>query len=349
MEIRRDENGNPRKAPFSLQMDLSKFNAAMFEKATDEEKSQQDVMSESTTFFKDGMRKLFRNPLAVGSIIVLSLILLIIIFAPLFVPYSYEEILSVDGVRDKGAKNLAPFTYSRLEQQYIEAGGTRFPHIFGTDEQCRDYFIRVIYGTRVSLVVEFFASIIVLIIGMLYGSISGYLGGKVDLIMMRIVDIISSVPSMLYVILLMVVLHSQSLLNVFLVIGMTGWLGMARLVRTQVMSLKEREFILAAKVSNVSNLKLITKHLIPNSFGPIVVSMTLSIPSAIFLEASLQFLGLGIAAPMPSWGGLAQEGITALRTFPHLMWIPSVFISVTILAFNFLGDAMRDALDPTQK
>ena len=138
LRIRRDENGNPKKSPFSVQMDLSKFNSAMFEKASDEEKSQQDVMSESTTFFKDGMRKLFKNPLAVGSIIVLSLILLLIIFAPLFVPYRYEEILSVNGVRDKGAKNLAPFTYSKLEQQYIEAGGTRFPHIFGTDEQCRD-------------------------------------------------------------------------------------------------------------------------------------------------------------------------------------------------------------------
>ncbi|MBQ3318005.1 MAG: hypothetical protein IJG69_08720, partial [Spirochaetales bacterium] len=173
LKVRRDENGNPKKSPLSLQLNLSKFNASMFEKATEEEKRQQDVMSESTTFFKDGMKKLFKNPLAVGSIIVLGLILIIIIFAPLFVPYSYEEILSVNGVRDKGAKNLAPFTYSKLEQQYIEAGGTRFPHIFGTDEQCRDYFIRVVYGTRVSLVVGFFASIIVLIIGMLYGSISG--------------------------------------------------------------------------------------------------------------------------------------------------------------------------------
>lgn len=238
---KKDESGNPRKVPFSLQLDLSKFNSAMFEKASDEEKSQQDVMSESTTFFKDGMRKLFKNPLAVGSIIVLSLILVIIIFAPLIVPYSYEEILSVDGVRDKGAKNLAPFTYSKLEQQYIEAGGTRFPHIFGTDEQCRDYFIRVVYGTRVSLVVGFFASIIVLIIGLVYGSISGYLGGKVDLVMMRVVDIIYSLPDMLIIILLSVVLQTvlhfapgsfldslgTNMISLFIVFGLLYWVGMA--------------------------------------------------------------------------------------------------------------------------
>ena len=155
-----DPNKTPKKQILSAQIDLSKF-----ERATDEEKRQQDVMSESTSFFKDGMRKLFKNPLAVLSIVVLAAIILTIIIAPMIVPYGYEEILSVNGKRDKGAKNLAPFTYSKAEQKYIDEGGTRFPHIMGTDEQCRDYFIRVIYGTRISLVVGFFASIIVLIIG----------------------------------------------------------------------------------------------------------------------------------------------------------------------------------------
>jgi hypothetical protein len=167
-----DENGTPKKNKLSLQIDLSKF-----EPATDEEKKQQDVMSKSSTFFKDGMKKLRKNPLAMASMIVLVLIIVLIIVAPLVIPYGYSEILSVNGKRDKGAKNLAPFTYSKMEQKYIDEGNYRFPHVFGTDEQCRDYFVRVIYGTRVSLVVGFFASLIVLIIGMIYGSISGYLGG----------------------------------------------------------------------------------------------------------------------------------------------------------------------------
>ncbi len=291
-----------------------------------EEKQAEKILRPSTTFLQDAWYRFSRNRLGIiGALIVICMILFAV-FGPMI------------------------FSADYITQDLMNAyQAPSAEHPFGTDALGRDLLVRMAYGARISLVCGFFASIVSLFIGVTYGAISGYVGGLTDNIMMRIVDIISAVPSMLYVILLMVVLNSQSLLNVFLVIGMTGWLGMARLVRTQVMSLKEREFVLAAKVSNVSNLKLILKHLVPNSFGPIVVSMTLSIPSAIFMEASLQFLGLGIAAPMPSWGGLAQEGITALRTFPHLMWIPSLFISVTILAFNFLGDAMRDALDPTQK
>ena len=291
-----------------------------------EEKQAEKILRPSTTFLQDAWYRFSRNKLGIlGAVIVICMVLFAVLGPMIF---------------------SADYITQDLMNAYQAPSAE---HPFGTDALGRDLLVRMAYGARISLVCGFFASIVSLFIGVTYGAISGYVGGITDNIMMRIVDIISAVPSMLYVILLMVVLNSQSLLNVFLVIGMTGWLGMARLVRTQVMSLKEREFILAAKVSNVSNLNLILKHLVPNSFGPIVVSMTLSIPSAIFMEASLQFLGLGIAAPMPSWGGLAQEGITALRTFPHLMWIPSLFISVTILAFNFLGDAMRDALDPTQK
>ncbi len=198
-----EQSNMPKKAPFSLQVDLRKF-----EKATDEEKRQQDVMSESTTFFKDGMRKLMRNPLAVGSIIVLILIILTIIIAPMVVPYGYSDIIKVGGKRDKSAKNLAPFTYSSKEIEYMDTTGEKlFPHIMGTDSMCRDYFIRVVYGTRISLTVGLFASILVLIIGVFYGSVSGYFGGRVDLIMMRIVDIIYSLPDMLIIILLSVVLN----------------------------------------------------------------------------------------------------------------------------------------------
>ena len=187
----------PRKHFLSLQINLQKFSPA-----TDEEKQQHETMRESTTFFRDGMRKLMKNPLAVASMIVLIILTLTIIIVPAIYPYSYSQMITVDGKRDKTAKNLAPFEYSKNEQKAIENGETIFPHIFGTDELCRDYFIRVVFGARVSLLVGLFASLIVLVIGLLYGSISGYFGGRVDLIMMRIVDIIYSLPDTLMVILL---------------------------------------------------------------------------------------------------------------------------------------------------
>ena len=190
----------------SSQVDLSQFNKKEFEKATDEEKKQQDVMGESTTFFKDGMRRLRKNPLAMGSIIILIALILIILITPHIVPYSYSEMITVNGVRDKGTANLAPFQFSPREQAYMtQTGKNLFPHIFGTDSLGRDYFIRCVYGTRVSLSVGIVAAIMVLIIGLIYGSISGYFGGRVDMIMMRIVDIIYSLPDMLLIILLSVV------------------------------------------------------------------------------------------------------------------------------------------------
>jgi len=344
----------------STQIDLSKFSKDMFVPATDEEKRQQDVMSESTTFFKDGMRKLFKNPLAVGSIIVLVCIILTIIIAPMIVPYRYEEILSVDGRRDKGAKNLAPFTYSKLEQEYIDKGGSRFPHIFGTDEQCRDYFIRVIYGTRISLAVGFFASIIVLIIGLLYGSVSGYLGGRVDLIMMRIVDIIYSLPDMLIIILLKVVLDERlhftpgsfldklgtSMVSLFIVFGLLYWVGMARLIRGQILTIKENEYILAARSIGAKPGRIIRQHIIPNCLSVIIISTALQIPSAIFTESFLSFIGIGIKAPMPSLGSLANAAREGLQSYPYKLIFPALMICLIVLSLNLLGDGLRDAFDP---
>ena len=356
-------NDLPKKNPLSMQIDLSKFSAEQFIPATEDEKRQQDVMSESTTFFKDGMRKLFRNPLAVASLIVLLAIVITIIVAPLIVPYSYEEILSVDGRRDKGAKNLAPFTYSEMEQQYIEKGGTRFPHIFGTDEQCRDYFIRVIYGTRISLTVGLFASIIVLIIGMLYGSISGYLGGRVDLIMMRIVDIIYSLPDMLIIILLSVVLNEvlqfksgtilarlgTNMISLFIVFGLLYWVGMARLIRGQILSIKENEYILAAQAIGASPGRIIRKHILPNCLSVIIISTALQIPSAIFTESFLSFVGIGVKAPMPSLGSLANAARAGLQSYPYKLIFPAVMICLIVLSLNLLGDGLRDAFDPKLK
>ena len=350
----------PKKNPLSTQIDLSKFSKDMFVPATDDEKRQQDVMSESTTFFKDGMRKLFKNPLAVASLIVLFCIILTIIVAPMIVPYRYEEILSVNGRRDKGAKNLPPFTYSEMEQKYIDQGGTRFPHIFGTDEQCRDYFVGVVFGTRISLAVGFFASIIVLIIGMLYGSISGYLGGRVDLIMMRIVDIIYSLPDMLIIILLKVVLDERlqfpagsalaklgtSMVSLFIVFGLLYWVGMARLIRGQILSIKENEYILAARSIGASSGRIIRKHILPNCLSVIIISTALQIPSAIFTESFLSFVGIGVKAPMPSLGSLANSAREGLQSYPYKLVFPALVICLIVLSLNLLGDGLRDAFDP---
>ena len=353
-----DPNKTPKKQILSAQIDLSKF-----ERATDEEKRQQDVMSESTSFFKDGMRKLFKNPLAVLSIVVLAAIILTIIIAPMIVPYGYEEILSVNGKRDKGAKNLAPFTYSKAEQKYIDEGGTRFPHIMGTDEQCRDYFIRVIYGTRISLAVGFFASIIVLIIGMIVGSVSGYAGGRVDLILMRIVDIIYSLPDMLVIILLATVLNQtltfpagsalaklgSNMVSMFIVFGLLYWVGMARLIRGQILSIKENEFVLAARSIGAKPGWIIRKHILPNCLSVIIVSTALQIPSAIFTESYLSFIGLGVNAPMPSLGSLANSARQGLQTYPYKLIFPALMICLIVLSLNLLGDGLRDAFDPKLK
>ena len=354
-----NNNDFPKKNILSSQIDLAKF-----EKATDEEKAQQDVMSESTTFFKDGMRRLFRNPLAVISMILLVVILVTIIVAPMIVPYGYKEIIKVNGKRDLGAKNLAPMTYSEKEQQYMEETGEKlFPHILGTDELCRDYFVRVIYGTRVSLAVGFFASIIVLIIGLIIGSISGYMGGKVDLIIMRIVDIIYSLPDLLIIILLAVVLNQilvfkpgtifaelgTNMISIFVVFGLLYWVSMARLIRGQILSIKENEYILAARSIGAKPGRIIRKHIIPNCLSVIIISVALQIPSAIFTESYLSFVGLGVKAPMPSLGSLANAAREGINAYPHKLVFPAIMICLIVLSLNLLGDGLRDAFDPKLK
>ncbi len=341
-----------KKAPFSAQVDLSKFSLA-----TEEEKKQQEVMSDSVTFFKDGMRRLMRNPLAVGSIIVLAVILIVIIFAPMIVPYSYSQII-------KGASNLAPFQWSDRELAQIAAGEELFPHIFGTDSLGRDYFIRVVYGARVSLSVGLFASILVLIIGTIYGAISGYCGGTVDMIMMRIVDVIYALPDMLLIILLSVVLNDTlanvikgtilaslggNMLSLFAVYGVLYWVSMARMIRGQVLTLKQNEYVLAARSIGAGSKRILARHILPNCLSVIIITTALQIPSAIFTESYLSFVGLGVAAPMPSLGSLANNARAALQSYPYQLLFPALTICLIVLAFNLLGDGLRDAFDPKLK
>ena len=350
-----DVNQMPDKSPLSFQIDLKKF-----EKATDDEKRQQEVMSESVSFFKDGIRKLMKNPLAVGSIIALVLIIAMIIIVPHIVPYGYSEIMNINGKRDRYASNMAPFQYSEMEQAYIAEGGKVFPHIMGTDEMGRDYFIRVIYGTRVSLIVGLFAALLVVIIGVIYGSVAGYCGGKIDLIMMRIVDIIYSLPDMLMVVLLSVVLREVldigafpilkkvgvNMISLFMVFGLLYWTGMARMVRGQVLTIKQNEYVLAAKVSGAKSGRIIRKHILPNTISVIIITAALQVPSAIFTESFLSFIGLGVQAPMPSLGSLANAARSGITEYPYKLLFPALMICLITLACNLLGDGLRDAFDP---
>ncbi len=349
----------PKKRLLSLQLD-----PAQFEKATEEEKQQQDVMAESTTFLKDGLRRLRRNPLAVFAIVVLILVVLTMILAPIIVPYSYEQIITVEGVRDKGAANMEPFQFSALEQAYMDKYNVKiFPHIMGTDELGRDYFIRVIYGTRVSFLVGLVAAIMVAVIGTIYGAISGYCGGKVDLIMMRIVDIIYSLPDLLIIILLSVVFKETldfssipifgklgtNMVSMFIVFGLLYWVGMARLVRGQILTIKNNEYVLAAKSMGASGKRIVRKHILPNCLSVIIITTAQQIPSAIFTESYLSFLGLGVSLPMPSLGSLANAARSGMQSYPMRLVFPAMAIVLIVLSFNLLGDALRDAFDPKLK
>ena len=349
----------PVKRPFSLQLD-----AASFELATTEEKEQHVAMRESVSFFRDGMRRLVKNKIALICMLLVTVIVLAVIIVPIFYPYSYDQQLGLtQGVAaDKSYNNLSPMEYGETELKKIEAGEKVFPHIFGTDSLGRDYAIRVIYGTRVSLLVGFFASIIVLIIGIIYGSVAGYFGGKVDLIMMRLVDIIYSLPDMLMIILFSVVLKDSldlsgtifskigtNMMSIFIVFGVLYWVGMARLIRGQILTIKQQDFVLAAKATGAGSGRIIRKHLLPNCISVIIISTALQIPSAIFTESFLSFLGLGVSIPMPSLGSLASSALDGVYTYAYRLVVPAVVICVIVLSLNLLGDGLRDAFDPKLK
>ena len=331
--------------------------------ASDSEKVSPEKLRPATTFFRDSVGRLIKNRTAFVSFIVIVVITLGAIVIPFFWPYSYEDMLgNVPGQpMDMTYNNLAPFEYSRSEQTRIDAGESVFPHVFGTDAAGRDYFIRVVYGTRISLAVGFFASIIVLIIGMLVGSISGYCGGKVDLVIMRLVDVIYSLPDMLMVVLLAAVMKQvlgaaiegtvleslgANMISLFIVFALLYWVSMARLIRGQILSLKEQEYVLSARISGARGGWIIRKHLIPNCMSVIFISVALQIPSAIFTESYLSFIGLGVNAPMPSLGSLASDALNGITSYPSRLAIPAIVISLIVLALNLFGDGLRDAFDP---
>ncbi|MEE1113584.1 MAG: ABC transporter permease [Eubacterium sp.] len=343
---------------FSAQVDLDDFNPA-----SEKDKEYMVKMRPSTTAFKDGVRRLRKNKIAMISFWIIVIIALAVIFIPMFWPYKYEAILGMQPGKpvDASFNNLAPFEYAKSELARIESGESVFPHIFGTDAQGRDYFIRVVYGTRISLAVGLFASIIVLVIGLLVGSISGYCGGVVDMIIMRIVDIIYSLPDMLMVILLAAVLKvaigtslegtplakiGSNIISLFIIFAILYWVSMARLIRGQILSLREQEYVLASQAAGAKGSWVIRKHLIPNCISVIVISTALQIPSAIFTESYLSFLGLGVNAPMPSLGSLASDALNGLSSYPYRLIIPAIVISLIVLSLNLFGDGLRDAFDP---
>ena len=328
-----------KKNPLSLQLNTDDFLPA-----SEEEKQSLIIMRESVSFWKDSMRRLLKNKVAMVSLFFIILIMFFSFIVPSFYPYSYSQ-------QQKGAENLFPMTYSKAEMERMEAGEKVFPHFLGTDKLGRDYAVRVMVGSRISLTVGLVAAVIILVIGSLYGSIAAFFGGWVDIIMMRIVDIIYTIPDVLLIVLLSFALKEPlnklserasfrwigvvgpNLVSIFIVFALLYWVGMARIVRSQVLVLRESEYVTAARALGAGNGRIIRKHLLTNCIGTLIVTTTLQIPSV----------------PLPSLGSLASTAINGMATYPYLLIAPSVLISLIILSFNLFGDGLRDAFDPKMK
>lgn len=289
----------------------------------EEDKSEQ-IYKESITFGQQAIRTFRRNKLALIGLGILGIILLMAIFVPIVSPYTYSD--------QMGVYNAPP------SQQFW----------FGTDNLGRDVFVRSWVGARISLIIASSAALVNLFIGVIYGSISGLAGGAVDNFMMRICDILTAIPNLLVIILLMLVME-QGIIPMILAMCITGWIRMARLVRAEVMRLKSQEYVMASRILGGGNFHLVFKHLIPNAMGTIIVTLTTTIPTAIFNEAFLSYIGLGLKPPMASWGIMAAEGNDAMLSAPWRLFFPALLISITIFAFNAIGDGLRDALDPKMR
>lgn len=301
---------------------MDELSPELFEKLPPKTSSIEEISFPSLSYRQDAWRRFKQNKAALFGLWVLAFLFLFATFGPSLNPYSYFE--------TQLAKNNQP-----PSQEFW----------FGTDDLGRDLFTRIWYGARISLFVGCAAAFIDLIVGVLWGSLAAFLGGKVDEFMMRVADILYAIPNLILIILLMVVLGA-GLIPIILSLALTGWINMARIVRGQILLLKEQEFVLSAIALGASFFRILFKHLIPNAMGSIIVTMTLTIPTAIFIESFLSFLGLGVQAPIASWGTMASEGLPALRYYPWRLFIPATFISLTMLSFNLVGDGLRDALDP---
>lgn len=294
----------------------------LFEKLDDSEKNSEFIAISSKTFAQDAWGRFKKNKLALAGLIFMTILILLAIFVPMFSQYGYET--------------------QNLQNMYAYPNLTNW---LGTDNLGRDNFVRIMYGARITLSIAFAAAFINLIIGIIYGGIAGYVGGRVDMIMMRTVDIIYSVPSLIYTILILMIL-GNTVFSMLIAISVTSWMQMARQVRTQVMSLKEMEFAMAAKVTGASHRRILLKHLVVNALGPIIVCLTMMIPGAIFTESSLSYLGIGIPAPTPTWGRLIADCQTMIFTEPIQVVWPVLIMCLTILSLNFIGDGVGEALEP---
>ena len=316
-----------------------------FSPITLNEREQLETLAEPVTFWQDAWRRLKKNKIAMIAMVVLIIIALFAIIGPILSPYSYKEQI-------RGSENLAPC----------------LQHPFGTDGHGRDLMVRTMVGCRISLLIGVLASIMVLIIGAIYGAVAGLCGGVVDNVMMRIVELIYSVPEILIIIIIKLVIdtplsefvnsHSSlKLLNslgsgvvaIFIVYGLLYWVGMARIIRGQVLQLKEMEYVNSAVALGSNKARLIRKHLLPNCIGQLIVTTALQIPSAIFTESFLSFLGLGVSVPMASLGSLASDALNGINSYPYRLFFPALIISLIILSFNLFADGLRDALDPKMK
>lgn len=361
ISTRKEETMSLKRNPLSMQIDVSKFGSA-----SEDEKKSTNLMRPNTTFFMDGLKRFVKNPVAMVSFCFIVLVLILVFIVPIFYPYSYDEVVCYRYVTrpDASFNYLKPFAYSAIEQEAIANGIKVPPHIFGTDSNGHDYFIRVLVGARTSLIVGFFAALIVLIIGGTIGAICGYVGGKFDLIVMRIVDVIYSLPDVLIIILISASLSAvfdangnsplatlgSGFVSIFIVFALLYWVGMCRLVRGQVLNLRKQEYIMAARANGASTKRIIFKHLIPNSMSVIIISAALQIPSAIFTESFLSYLGLGVKYPTPSLGSLASDAqsYVTVAGSPRLFMflIPTILICLIVLSLNLFGDGLRDAFDP---
>ncbi|MGI1678304.1 MAG: oligopeptide ABC transporter permease OppC [Cellvibrionaceae bacterium] len=279
------------------------------------------------SLWADAKNRLFHNHAAVASLIILGIIIVLVLIAPLLSPYAFDD----------------P-DWDHIQQPPSLSTN----HYFGTDGIGRDLFVRTLYGGRISLMVGIVATIVSLLIGVTYGATAGFMGGKVDNFMMRIVDVMYTIPFMFFVILLMVV-FGRHLILIFVAIGAINWLDMARIVRGQTLSMRKKEFIEAAEASGVSNFQIIRRHIIPNLLGVVIVYITLTIPQVILIESFLSFLGLGVQEPLTSWGALVNQGAEDMEVSWWSLVFPATFLAVTLFCFNFIGDGLRDALDPKDR